>query len=131
MIEPKMQGFMVLVVEDEMLIALDIEAALLDLGCEVKGPIAGLKEALSIATTEALDAAILDITIRDELVYPVAEKLLERNIPFVLASGYGQWALPEPMRVHPRLIKPFTTKELEAAMWGLFNDAAYRKSHVE
>jgi hypothetical protein len=50
---------------------------------------------MRLAHEEPLDAAILDVSIRGGQVYPVAEKLLARNIPFVLASGYGDWALPE------------------------------------
>ena len=46
-------------------------------------------------------------------VYPVADLLLARGIPFVLASGYGDWALPETLREQPRLIKPFTHEDLE------------------
>jgi DNA-binding response OmpR family regulator len=86
MTELTMEAFVVLIVEDEMMIALDIEATLLDLGCKIKGPVASLKEALHIATNEHFGAAILDVTIRDEFIYPVADKLLERKIPFVLAS---------------------------------------------
>jgi len=126
-----MAGFRVLIVEDEILIALDIEETLQAFGCDVLGPVATLKQALRIVTLETFDAAVLDVTIRDELSFPVAEKLLERGIPFVLASGYGQWALPEPMRAHPRLTKPYTTKELEAAVWALFNESSYRKSRFE
>ena len=120
-----------LVVEDEMLIALDIEATLHALGCGVIGPMASLKNALRAATFEMFDAAILDVTIRTEFVYPVAEKLLQRGIPFALASGYGQWALPEPMRAHPRLTKPFTTEQLEAQIWELLKMSTDRKSHSE
>ena len=83
MTEQTMMGFQVLIVEDEMMIALDIQATLEALGCEVLGPFAGLKQALGAATHDTFDTAILDVTIRDELVYPVAEKLLERNIPFI------------------------------------------------
>ena len=120
-----------LVVEDEMLIALDIEAVLNAFGCRVIGPMAGLKDALRAASFNLLGAAILDVTIRSEFVYPVAEELLQRDIPFALASGYGQWALPEPMRAHPRLTKPFTTEQLEAQIWALLEMSTDRKSHSE
>jgi DNA-binding response OmpR family regulator len=106
-------GRRILVVEDEMLIALIIEEVLQDLGCVLVGPAARLDVALRLATDEMLDAAILDVTIRGGLVYPVAEQLLVRGIPFVLASGYGDWALPEAMRDRPRLTKPFTPQQLE------------------
>jgi two-component SAPR family response regulator len=101
------------VAEDEMLIALEIEETLQALGCVVVGPASKLDAALQLASDEALDAAILDVTIRGGYVYPVAEQLLMRGIPFVLASGYGDWALPEALRDQPRLIKPFTRQDLE------------------
>ncbi len=88
-------GWRVLVVEDETLIAVLIEETLRDLGCVVVGPVSTLAAALRLASDDALDASILDVTIRGGKVYPVAERLLARDIPFVLASGYGEWALPE------------------------------------
>jgi hypothetical protein len=57
--------------------------------------------------------SVLDHVIRGGQVYPVAEELLARNIPFVLASGYGDWALPESLRDQPRLTKPFRQHDPE------------------
>ena len=102
-----------------MLIAVCIEEVLLQLGCVVVGPVGKLDAALEIADTEALDAAILDVNIRGGRVFPVAERLRERGIPFALASGYGDWALPETFQNLPRLIKPFTVRELQAKMFAL------------
>ena len=104
----------ILVVEDEALIAIEIGDTLKDLGYVVVGPTGKLSVALRLATDEMLDGAILDVTINGGTVFPVAEKLLERGIPFALASGYANWALPEGMRNHPRLNKPYSTAELEA-----------------
>jgi DNA-binding response OmpR family regulator len=106
-------GCRVLVVEDETLIAFEIEAALEALGCEIVGPVSTLDAALRLAKEAALDAAILDVTIRGGKSYPIAEQLIARNIPFVLSSGYGEWALPHSLRDRPRLNKPFTAAELE------------------
>jgi two-component SAPR family response regulator len=105
-------GCRILVVEDEAMIALAIEDTLEELGCEVVGSTGKLETALRLAKEESLDAAILDVSIRDQKVYPVAEQLLARGIPFVLASGYCDWALPNNLRDQPRLTKPFTTEEL-------------------
>ena len=105
--------FRILVVEDEVLIAIEIEDTLLDMGCVVVGPAGKLSTALRLAADEMLDGAILDVNINGGTVFPVAEKLLERGIPFVLASGYSNWALPELMRNHPRLNKPYTTADLK------------------
>ena len=115
-------GCRILVVEDEMMIALLIEETLQELGCVVVGPVSTLAAALLLAREAALDAAILDVTIRGGHVYPVAEALRVRGIPFVLASGYGDWALPGVVQDRPRLTKPFTSRELEAQVRLLCGD---------
>ena len=99
-------GRRILVVEDDMMIAVLIEEVLQELGCVVVGPVGKLDAALHLAGSE---------------VFPVAERLRIRGIPFVLASGYGDWALPEAFRRQPRLTKPFTYEELEAQMRLLFS----------
>ncbi|MDC9808070.1 MULTISPECIES: response regulator [Rhizobium] len=109
------------------MIAIELEDVLRALGCTVIGPVAKLVDAIELASTESLDAAILDVTIRGGQVFPVAEILLERDIPFVFASGYGDWALPENMRDRPRLTKPFTTAELEEQVKLLCAQAMKRK----
>lgn len=110
----RLAGYRILVVEDEMMIALLIEVTLQELGCVVVGPVSTLDAALLLAREATLDAAILDVTIRGGDVYPVAKALRDRGIPFVLASGYGDWALPEAVQDQPRLTKPFTPRDLEA-----------------
>jgi CheY-like chemotaxis protein len=117
----RLRGCRVLVVEDEMLIAMMIEDTLQELGCTVVGPVGKLDAALQLATHEPLDAAVLDISIRGGLVYPVAEALLARNVGFVFASGYGNWALPEIFANQLRLAKPFTLLELEETLRLLVN----------
>lgn len=112
-------GLRILVVEDDTLIAVAIEEVLLGLGCVVVGPAAKLDAALRLASDEDLDAAILDVTIRGGQVFPVTARLLARGIPFVFASGYGDWALPEAFQDQPRLTKPFTAPELEAQVRSL------------
>nr|WP_294544720.1 response regulator [uncultured Rhodopila sp.] len=106
-------GRRVLVVEDEMMIAIVLEESLRSLGCAVVGPASKLDHAMRLASTESLDAAVLDVNIRGGQVFPVAEILIARGIPFVLASGYSDWVLPEDMQGKPRLTKPFTLRELE------------------
>ena len=117
-------GRRVLVVEDEALIAMDIEDALRALGCEVVGPTGMLAAALQLASGETLDAAILDVSIHGGKVFAVAERLMARGVPFILASGYSDWALPEPLRDRPRLTKPFTPAQLEEQMRLLCGSAA-------
>jgi DNA-binding response OmpR family regulator len=109
----RVAGRRILVVEDEMMIAILLEESLRALGCIVVGPVGKLEDAVRLATAETLDAAVLDITIRGGQVFPVAEILARRGVPFVLSSGYSDWVLPEAMQGKPRLTKPFTLRELE------------------
>lgn len=121
------QGCRFLVVEDETLIAVLIEDALVEMGCEIVGLSGRLDAALQLATDSEFDAAILDVTIRGGKVYPIAELLAARGIPFAFASGYGDWALPEVFRDRPRLMKPFSLRALHEQIKMLCADAAERK----
>lgn len=123
-------GCRVMVVEDEALIAFEIESTLEAFGCEVVGPVSALETALQLATESTFDAAILDVTVRGGKIYPVAEHLVARDIPFVLASGYGDWALPDMLQDRPRLTKPFTTAELEEQLRFLSVEIAKRKRDI-
>jgi CheY-like chemotaxis protein len=89
-----------------------ITDVLQQLGLEVVGPVGRLDAAQRLASQEALDGAILDVTIRGGLVFPVAETLLARGVPFVLATGHSDWALPEAFQDKPRLLKPFSKEQL-------------------
>jgi CheY-like chemotaxis protein len=106
----------VLVVEDEYLISMLIEDTLLDHRCLVVGPFATLSEALVAAETENVDIALLDVNLRGEKVYPVAELLTQRGIPFVLLSGYGNGAIPSDRPDWVSCCKPFTAHDLAEAM---------------
>jgi DNA-binding response OmpR family regulator len=121
-------GCRVLVVEDETLIAVLIEETLEAMECKIVGPAAKLETALQLARAGGFDIAILDITVRGGKVYPVAEELLARGIPFVLARGYGDWALPNALRDQRRLLKPFTPTMLEQEVRVLYSKAAERKA---
>ena len=103
----------ILVVEDEVFIAWEIEQRLQRLGCEVVGPVGHLEHALELARTTALDGALLDVNIKGGVVYPVAEELLARKVPVVLSTGYGPNTLPPVFRDLPYLRKPFGAGQLE------------------
>ena len=103
----------ILVVEDEVLIALEIEERLQRLGCEIVGPVGRLERALELARSTALDGAVLDVNVKGGLVYPVAEELLARQVPVVLSTGYGPNTLPPAFRDLPCLRKPFGAGQLE------------------
>lgn len=102
----------VLVIEDELLISMLIEDILFDEDCKVVGPFTNLADALSAARHETVDVALLDVNLRGELVYPVADILTERGIPFVFLSGYGKDAIPTGHPEWQACSKPFESKEL-------------------
>jgi CheY-like chemotaxis protein len=108
-----LQGIRVLLVEDQMIIAMQIEDMLHAAGCEVVGPVGTLQAAITLAHEEALDLAVLDVSFDGEKVYLAAEELQARGIPFILATGYGESTLPEKWRNQPRLNKPFRREQLE------------------
>ncbi len=114
------EGRRVLVVEDEMIIALLIEDTLIDLGAVVVGPASHVEAAVKLAAEAPIDAAVLDVNIRGGNSYPVADVLSERGIPFVFCSGYSEWALEERHQDRPRLTKPYSSKELETVVLDLF-----------
>jgi CheY-like chemotaxis protein len=109
----------VLVVEDEMLVAMNIEDMLLDLGHEVAGLAGRLLPALTLAREAEFDAAMLDVNLAGETSFPVADILLERSIPFLFATGYGLQGIEESYRGHPVLQKPFRTADLGVALRAL------------
>ena len=103
-------GIRVLLVEDEYLVASLIEEILEIAGCIVTGPIPRLAQAVDAADRETCDAAVLDVNLAGERIYPVADILSRRNIPFVFVTGYG--ALPGEYANRPRLCKPFKMADL-------------------
>lgn len=115
MVEPGLSGCRILVVEDEYMIADDVKQALVAAGAEVLGPVASAADAAElIAGGGRIDAAILDINLRDGAVFPAADTLAERNIPFAFATGYEQWSLPERFRGRPVVEKPFSASNIAA-----------------
>jgi CheY-like chemotaxis protein len=100
-------GRRILVVEDEMLVAMLVEDLLLELGCQVVGPASSVSGALALAANERLDGAILDVNLGTELAYPVADALKRAGVPFVFVTGYGQRGLTDAYEGHPTLGKPF------------------------
>ena len=104
---PELAGKRVLVVEDEMLVAMLIEDMLAEAGCVVIGPFARVPEALAAARTETVDAALLDVNVAGETVFPVAHVLEERGVSFLFMTGYGTAALPRDRPKWKACTKPF------------------------
>jgi len=106
----------ILVVEDESLVAMLLETILEDLGCDVVGPEGTVAAGADTARSADIDAALLDVNVAGELVFPVAEALKGRGIPFVFSTGYGEGGLPEQWRGHPTIQKPFTEVAVRDAL---------------
>ncbi|MFK0299023.1 response regulator [Brevundimonas sp. NPDC090276] len=117
-----LQGRRVLVIEDESLVAMLLETILDDMGCSVVGPESNIDDGLRAATTEsALDAALLDVNVAGREVFPVAEALKARGVPFVFSTGYGEAGLPEHWRGNPTIQKPFTEAAIRDALMKAMN----------
>lgn len=114
--ERALAGLRVLVVEDEMLISLLVEDVLTDQECIIVGPFSEVATALAAARSEAVDLAVLDVNVKGVKVYPVAEALERRGVPFLFLSGYGETAIPAE---HPGWVvcpKPFNEQALVAML---------------
>lgn len=110
------QRLRILIVEDEMLVAMNIEDMLLDLGHEVAGLASRLEPALSLAREGEFDLAMLDVNLAGETSFPVAHILAGRGIPFLFATGYGVKGVAEEYRGRPVLQKPFHARDLDLAL---------------
>lgn len=100
-------GITILVVEDEYFLATDIEQELLDAGAQVVGPVARVDEAIEAMRDKGpIDFALLDINLGGEMVFPLADRLIELNIPFAFATGYDFAQVPARFRAIPRCEKP-------------------------
>ena len=122
---PGLAGRRVLVVEDEYFLADDIARVLARLGAEVVGPIATRDGALArLGEGEPLDAAVLDINLRGETCYPIADALRARGVPFVFATGYDRAVVPAAYHGVPRWEKPFDPDLLVRALPGLAAEPA-------
>ncbi len=103
----------ILVVEDEFLLAMQIEVVLQEAGWNVIGPAGTLASAVKLAQNAACDAAVLDVNLRGERVDEAANILSERGIPFLFVSGYGRENLPAAFRDSAEfLVKPFSDQAL-------------------
>ena len=103
----------VLIVEDEPLLALNIDDMLTELGYSVAGTATRIETALLLAANREFEIAVLDINLAGSNTFPVADILRARGIPFVFTSGYGPGGLVDGYREAHLLTKPFGIRELE------------------
>ncbi len=124
-----LQSVKILLVEDQPVIAMDVEAMLLDNGAGRVTTAATVAEALACLLEHAPDVAVLDVNLGTTTSVPIAEELLRRNIPFVFATGYGDVSmLPKNMTSAPVVQKPYEgaalNEAIAAAVAGRQNGAA-------
>src|SRR5262245_5547739 len=111
-----LDGLKVLIVEDEFLILLSIEKMLEEMGCDVVASAPRVAKALAMLDTVGAAAAVLDVNVAGEPVYPVAEALAARGIPVVFTTGYGDSGIAAPWHEWPIVQKPFSQDQLERAL---------------
>ena len=96
----------ILIVDDEPMIAIDLESVLLEAGFEIAGVTGNLEKALSMIQSGICDAAVLDANLDGVSAAPVAAALKARGLPFLVLSGYAADQQPEALRAGPCLQKP-------------------------
>ena len=115
-----MRPMRVLIAEDEFLVGIQLEEDLRAAGCSIVGPFTTLEAATQASRRERFDLAVLDINLNGAAVYPLADELSARGIPFVFLSGYVATDLPERFRQSPQIVKPHDPaaliKELRTAV---------------
>jgi two-component system, response regulator PdtaR len=110
-------GARVLVVEDEFIIAMEIELLLRDFGCRVLGPVRSVATAVALLGRARPDAALLDVNLLDGLAVPVAELLASMGVPFAVVSAYSPAQLDHPLlNAAPKLGKPIDERALRKAL---------------
>ena len=121
-----LKGKAILVVEDEPMIAMVLDDMLTDLGCSVVGPAHNLAQAQSLIGTTTCDAAIVDLNLNGTLSHPLIEALIGKNVPVIVATGYGGSApdLPSECRV---LAKPYAIEDVEQVLRACLPDQSSRK----
>ena len=102
-----LDGCKILVVEDEMIVMMNLEVALEDLGCTSVCPVAGVLKALAMLNEQRFDLAILDVNLGGEKSYPIADVLIARGIPFAFSTGYSDHGDRADMNCQPILRKPY------------------------
>jgi len=118
-----LEGLNILLVEDEMMVAMLLQYLLEDAGCNVI--CAGhLEQATLLAREQDLDAAVVDVNLHGEHSYPVADSLAARGIPFVFATGYGDVDLRSLYPGRPVLHKPYKPDDLIAALSAVITAAS-------
>jgi two-component SAPR family response regulator len=112
-------GCRIMIVEDEYMIADDMVQAFKKSGAVIIGPVPSVDRALALLrATDRIDGAVLDINLQGENVFPIADELKARGVPFVFATGYDRWVVPEPYQDAPHCEKPVAPERVAYALFG-------------
>jgi CheY-like chemotaxis protein len=109
-------GKRILLVEDSPVVGPFTAELLEELGCEVVGPAPNMAAARELVDRGGFDAALMDIHIRGERVFPLCEVLEAKRLPFVLTSGYADWQMADKWADRPRLQKPYKLDQVRQAL---------------
>lgn len=124
-------GLRVFAVEDESIVAMQLEDILADLGCDLVELAMRLPRALRrLDEQPAIDAAVLDVNIAGEKIYPVAERLRAAGVPIVFATGYGRDGLLPEWQTFTVIQKPYTEAQIAEALCTVLRADA-RPQHAE
>jgi CheY-like chemotaxis protein len=121
---PPLAGLRVFVAEDEIYVLQMIEDMLADLGCAIADSVSSTPTALERAAVTKAQVALLDVNLRGQPIYPVAQILRGRGIPMLFASGYGAGGIEAEWKDCPVIQKPFAFEQLEAALTQLVRPMA-------
>lgn len=117
MAEGRLQDRHILVVEDEYLIATEICEALTAAGAKIVGPASTVRDAVALVTSGTrMDGAVLDVNLRGTMVFPVADELRARGVPFIFATGYDETSIPERFLDATQFEKPLDITRLADAI---------------
>ena len=118
-----LQGRRILIVEDEYLLAAELEMELLDAEAIVLGPFGTVATAIEfIGTQQEIDGAILDVNLRGEMIFQVADLLSERGVPFVLTTGYDASLIPFRFQLSARCEKPTNMTQIKQVIGRLIKN---------
>jgi DNA-binding NtrC family response regulator len=118
-----LRGSRILIIEDEFYLADDLAAALRGAGAVVVGPVGSLQDAEQVVGAGDFDCAVVDMNLRGDMAFPIADRLQEAGIPFLIATGYNSASLPERFADVPRVEKPSDTARIVAALPNLLAGA--------
>lgn len=115
---PSLKNRRILVVEDEYMIADDMVLDFKLFGAEVVGPVPNVKAALACLEKDNIDGAVLDINLQGEMVFPLADELRAKGVPFVFATGYQRRSIPAAYVEVTLCGKPLEAAKIARALFG-------------